>query len=207
MLQVLEWGGVPLTERSFEEVCAVLERGGDIVELLVEPAPQLDEPPAPPAMTQHHHHALYGMLPFTSLTFSTQDIFTKCSKLLPKFRIFTHSVLRKKSIYNFGTILKVLFLVYRFLLLSYSFNSTLLFISILNSFLLCFFQSSCSLQTLQYGSVLQQDLHLQIGLLKFYYLWSRSIICSETNYFWFTEPETDKSPSSPTRRKLPKTPV
>ncbi|XP_045450829.1 regulating synaptic membrane exocytosis protein 1 [Melitaea cinxia] len=57
--KVLEWGGVPLTERSFEEVCAVLERGGDSVELLVEPAPQLDEPPAPPAHASHHHHALY----------------------------------------------------------------------------------------------------------------------------------------------------
>nr|XP_026486870.1 regulating synaptic membrane exocytosis protein 2 isoform X3 [Vanessa tameamea] len=57
--KVLEWGGVPLTERSFEEVCAVLERSGDSVELLVEPAPQLDEPPAPPSLTSHHHHALY----------------------------------------------------------------------------------------------------------------------------------------------------
>ncbi|CAH2091149.1 unnamed protein product [Euphydryas editha] len=57
--KVLEWAGVPLTERSFEEVCAVLERGGDSVELLVEPAPQLDESPAPPALTSHHHHALY----------------------------------------------------------------------------------------------------------------------------------------------------
>ncbi|XP_026316971.1 regulating synaptic membrane exocytosis protein 1 [Hyposmocoma kahamanoa] len=55
--KVLEWGGVPLTERSFEEVCAVLERGGDNVELLVEPAPQLDDSPAAP--TTHHHHALY----------------------------------------------------------------------------------------------------------------------------------------------------
>ncbi|XP_072947554.1 uncharacterized protein Fife isoform X2 [Epargyreus clarus] len=56
--KVLEWGGVPLTERSFEEVCAVLERGGDSVELLVEPAPQLDDAP-PPALAAHHHHALY----------------------------------------------------------------------------------------------------------------------------------------------------
>ncbi|CAH2039713.1 unnamed protein product, partial [Iphiclides podalirius] len=58
--KVLEWGGVPLTERSFEEVCAVLERGGDTVELLVEPAPQLDDTPPPPTHhTTHHHHALY----------------------------------------------------------------------------------------------------------------------------------------------------
>ncbi|XP_068618702.1 regulating synaptic membrane exocytosis protein 2 [Battus philenor] len=61
--KVLEWGGVALTERSFEEVCAVLERGGDIVELLVEPAPQLDDSPAPPqhhtTHATHHHHALY----------------------------------------------------------------------------------------------------------------------------------------------------
>ncbi|XP_031768763.2 regulating synaptic membrane exocytosis protein 1 isoform X2 [Galleria mellonella] len=58
--KVLEWSGVPLTERSFEEVCAVLERGGDSVELLVEPAPQLDDAPATPATTtSHHHHALY----------------------------------------------------------------------------------------------------------------------------------------------------
>ncbi|XP_053606180.1 regulating synaptic membrane exocytosis protein 1 isoform X2 [Plodia interpunctella] len=57
--KVLEWGGVPLTERSFEEVCAVLERGGDSVELLVEPAPQLDDQPAPAAQPSHHHHTLY----------------------------------------------------------------------------------------------------------------------------------------------------
>ncbi|KPI91678.1 Regulating synaptic membrane exocytosis protein 2 [Papilio xuthus] len=58
--KVLEWCGVPLTERSFEEVCAVLERGGDTVELLVEPAPQLDDPPAPVQHhASHHHHALY----------------------------------------------------------------------------------------------------------------------------------------------------
>ncbi|XP_013171881.1 PREDICTED: regulating synaptic membrane exocytosis protein 1 [Papilio xuthus] len=59
--KVLEWCGVPLTERSFEEVCAVLERGGDTVELLVEPAPQLDDPPAPVQHhASHHHHALYA---------------------------------------------------------------------------------------------------------------------------------------------------
>ncbi|XP_045536139.1 regulating synaptic membrane exocytosis protein 1 [Papilio machaon] len=58
--KVLEWCGVPLTDRSFEEVCAVLERGGDTVELLVEPAPQLDDPPAPVQHhATHHHHALY----------------------------------------------------------------------------------------------------------------------------------------------------
>ncbi|CAH0398694.1 unnamed protein product [Chilo suppressalis] len=56
--KVLEWGGVPLTERSFEEVCAVLERGGDSVELLVESAPHHEDTPAAP--TSHHHHALYG---------------------------------------------------------------------------------------------------------------------------------------------------
>lgn len=58
--KVLEWGGVPLTERSFEEVCAVLERGGDSVELLVEPAPQLDDQPTQPSQSSLHHHALYG---------------------------------------------------------------------------------------------------------------------------------------------------
>lgn len=61
--KVLEWGGVPLTERSFEEVCAVLDRGGDSVELLVEPAPQLDDLPTAPVQSQHHHHALYGKAP------------------------------------------------------------------------------------------------------------------------------------------------
>ncbi|VVC90893.1 unnamed protein product [Leptidea sinapis] len=56
--KVLEWCGVSLTERSFEEVCAVLERGGDTVELLVEPAHQMEEPPTPVALPPHHH-ALY----------------------------------------------------------------------------------------------------------------------------------------------------
>lgn len=59
-MKVLEWGGVPLTERSFEEVCAVLERGGDSVELLVEPAPQIDDTPSQPILTPMHHHGLYG---------------------------------------------------------------------------------------------------------------------------------------------------
>ncbi|CAG9793802.1 unnamed protein product [Diatraea saccharalis] len=56
--KVLEWGGVPLTERSFEEVCAVLDRGGDSVELLVEPAPHHEDTPQAPQ--SHHHHSLYG---------------------------------------------------------------------------------------------------------------------------------------------------
>lgn len=34
--QVLEWGGVPLTDRSFEEVCSVMDRTGEVAELLVE---------------------------------------------------------------------------------------------------------------------------------------------------------------------------
>lgn len=34
--QVLEWDGVPLVDRSFEEVCAVMDRTGEVAELLVE---------------------------------------------------------------------------------------------------------------------------------------------------------------------------
>ncbi|KAG8301677.1 hypothetical protein J6590_047872 [Homalodisca vitripennis] len=34
--KVLEWGGVSLTDRSFEEVCTIMDRTGDMVELLVE---------------------------------------------------------------------------------------------------------------------------------------------------------------------------
>ena len=34
--KVLDWDGVPLTDRSFEEVCSVMDRTGDFVELLVE---------------------------------------------------------------------------------------------------------------------------------------------------------------------------
>lgn len=37
----MEWGGVPLTDRSFEEVCSVMDRTGDTVELLVEHATDL----------------------------------------------------------------------------------------------------------------------------------------------------------------------
>lgn len=36
--KVLEWCGVPLTDRSFEEVCAIMDRTGDVAELLVEHA-------------------------------------------------------------------------------------------------------------------------------------------------------------------------
>lgn len=56
---MLEWGGVQLTDRSFEEVCAVMDRAGDMVELLVEHAtdlrmcdlleePRRMDPPQPP---------------------------------------------------------------------------------------------------------------------------------------------------------------
>jgi hypothetical protein len=34
--QVLEWDGVPLVDRSFGEVCAVMDRTGEVAELLVE---------------------------------------------------------------------------------------------------------------------------------------------------------------------------
>lgn len=37
-LQILEWNGVSLVDRSFEEVCAVMDRTGDSVDLLVEHA-------------------------------------------------------------------------------------------------------------------------------------------------------------------------
>lgn len=37
-MQVLEWNGVSLTDRSFEEVCAIMDRTGDVVDLLVEHA-------------------------------------------------------------------------------------------------------------------------------------------------------------------------
>ena len=40
-VQVLEWCGVALIDRSFEEVSAVMDRTGDTVELLVEHANDL----------------------------------------------------------------------------------------------------------------------------------------------------------------------
>ncbi|XP_069967922.1 regulating synaptic membrane exocytosis protein 2 isoform X1 [Bactrocera oleae] len=36
--KILEWNGMSLIDRSFEEVCAIMDRTGDIVELLVEHA-------------------------------------------------------------------------------------------------------------------------------------------------------------------------
>ncbi|CAG9087799.1 unnamed protein product [Plutella xylostella] len=49
--KVLEWAGVPLTDRSFEEVCAVVEHSvesrGDSVELLVCSPPPEDHAPPP----------------------------------------------------------------------------------------------------------------------------------------------------------------
>lgn len=53
--KVLEWGGVSLIDRSFEEVCAIMDRTGDMVELLVEHATDLrmcdllDDPMPPPS--------------------------------------------------------------------------------------------------------------------------------------------------------------
>jgi hypothetical protein len=34
--QVLEWDGVPLVDLNFEEVCAVMDRTGEVADLLVE---------------------------------------------------------------------------------------------------------------------------------------------------------------------------
>ncbi|CAG9833857.1 unnamed protein product [Diabrotica balteata] len=54
VMLVLEWGGVSLIDRSFEEVCAIMDRTGDTVELLVEHATDLrmcdllDDPIPPP---------------------------------------------------------------------------------------------------------------------------------------------------------------
>lgn len=60
-LQVLEWAGVPLTDRSFEEVCAVVEHSvesrGDSVELLVCSPPPEDHAPPP---GQHPPSLLFG---------------------------------------------------------------------------------------------------------------------------------------------------
>jgi hypothetical protein len=39
--QVLEWDGVSLVDRSFEEVCAVMDRAGEVAELVVEHATDL----------------------------------------------------------------------------------------------------------------------------------------------------------------------
>lgn len=36
--QILEWNGVSLIDRSFEEVCSIMDRTGDVIELLVEHA-------------------------------------------------------------------------------------------------------------------------------------------------------------------------
>lgn len=36
--KILEWCGVSLVDRSFEEVCSIMDRTGDIAELLVEHA-------------------------------------------------------------------------------------------------------------------------------------------------------------------------
>lgn len=37
-MQILEWNGVSLIDRSFEEVCSIMDRTGDVVELHVEHA-------------------------------------------------------------------------------------------------------------------------------------------------------------------------
>jgi C-terminal processing protease CtpA/Prc len=39
--RVLEWNGVSLIDKSFEEVCAVMDRAGDAAELLVEHFPDM----------------------------------------------------------------------------------------------------------------------------------------------------------------------
>ncbi|XP_065162627.1 regulating synaptic membrane exocytosis protein 1 isoform X2 [Atheta coriaria] len=55
--KVLEWGGVSLIDRSFEEVCSIMDRTGDVIELLVEHATDLrmcdllDDPMPPPPVT------------------------------------------------------------------------------------------------------------------------------------------------------------
>lgn len=58
-MQVLEWGGVPLSERSFEEVCSVVEHGGDSVEILVT-SPPPDEHTPMQSSQQHPPQLLFG---------------------------------------------------------------------------------------------------------------------------------------------------
>lgn len=36
--KILEWCGISLVDRSFEEVCSIMDRTGDVAELLVEHA-------------------------------------------------------------------------------------------------------------------------------------------------------------------------
>ncbi|GJQ87412.1 hypothetical protein Trydic_g14555 [Trypoxylus dichotomus] len=66
--KVLEWGGVSLVDRSFEEVCAIMDRTGDVVELLVEHASDfrmcdlLDEPPPPVSISRKPSDAAIAAL-------------------------------------------------------------------------------------------------------------------------------------------------
>lgn len=37
IIQVLEWSGMSLIDRNFEDVAQIIERTGDLAELVVEP--------------------------------------------------------------------------------------------------------------------------------------------------------------------------
>jgi hypothetical protein len=57
--KILEWCGVSLVDRSFEEVCSIMDRSGDVTELLVEHASDFrmcdlleDNNPLPPPQQQ-----------------------------------------------------------------------------------------------------------------------------------------------------------
>lgn len=66
--KILEWGGVSLIDRSFEEVCSIMDRTGDVVELLVEHATDfrmcdiLDEPPPPSTIARKPSDAAIAAL-------------------------------------------------------------------------------------------------------------------------------------------------
>lgn len=37
--KILQWDGISLVDKTFEEVCAIMDRSGDRVELLIDPSP------------------------------------------------------------------------------------------------------------------------------------------------------------------------
>lgn len=60
--QILEWNGVSLIDRSFEEVCSIMDRTGDVIELLVEHATDfrmcdLLDDSAPPGTGGNNHNS------------------------------------------------------------------------------------------------------------------------------------------------------
>lgn len=99
--KVLEWGGVSLIDRSFEEVCSIMDRTGDVIELLVEHATDLrmcdllDDPMPPPPVTV----TVPVPVPMQRKTSEANIIALHVGKSLPFQKLFNCTIMIERRVW------------------------------------------------------------------------------------------------------------